>query len=290
MFKRICGCLLAGLGAAPAWADSLTLGALADDDDGRSVRLSGHYSPVEALALSASVGHSRARLNGGGEEFSGNSVGLGADVSLGAFFASVSGDRWKDSNQLRSTVLNTELGWMSTTGIALSALMTDRDMRVTYETTVLGQTRQRHIDFAGTGFGADLSYFGELWTASARYLDYDYGHSVQRVRAALESPNTDRFPRVDQLLGSIATRAAGTPDHDLSLLLGRQFARTSLSAALQWQRDALTGEKMKSADLTFGWKPAQQLGIDVSAGASKGAAGTAWWAGCAVTLYRAKSR
>jgi hypothetical protein len=288
MFKRISCGLLAAACVAPAWAGSLWLGTVVDNEEGRSVSLGGRFAPVEALLLGANIGHSRAQLEDGGEQFSGSSLGMSADLDFGAFFAHASGDRWKDSNALRSTVLRGELGWMSTTGIALAALATDRDMRVTYTATVLGQTRERHIDFAGTGFGADLSYYGETWTAGARFLEYDYGRSVARVRAAIDAANTERFPRLDQLIGSVATRAAGTPDRELSLLLGRQFAKISLTADLMWQRDALTGDESKSAGLTLGMRPAAHLGVDVSLGASKGEAGTALWAGLVLILRSAQ--
>ncbi len=289
MFKRISWCLLAA-SVAPAWANSLTLGGLVDNDDGRSISVSGRYAPVEALTLGASFGHSQARLEAGGEKFSGNSLGLAADVNINAFFAGLSGDRWKDSNALLSKVLNGELGWMSRHGLAVAALVTDREMRITYETTVLGQAREHQIQFEGMGFGADLSYFGETWTAGVRFLDYDYGRSVDRVRAVLDSPSTERFPRLEQLIGSVVTRAAAAPDRELSLVLGRQFAKTSLTAMLQWQRDALTGDRMKSAGLTAGMTPAAHLGIDVSAGVSKGEAGTALWGGFALTLRSARQQ
>jgi hypothetical protein len=288
MFKRISCALLAAACVAPAWAASLSLGAVADNENGRSISLGGRFAPVETLTLGANIGHSRAQLEAGGEEFSGTSLGISADLDFGAFFAHASGDRWTDSNALRSTVLNGELGWMSTTGVALAALVTDRDMRVTYYTaTVLGQPRERNIDFEGTGFGADLAYYGETWTAGVRFLEYDYGRSVARVRAAIDAAGTERFPRLDQLIGSVVTRAAGTPDRELSLLLGRQFAKNSLTAVLQWQRDALTGDESKSAGLTLGMRPAASLGVDISAGASKSEAGTALWAGLTLTLRSA---
>jgi hypothetical protein len=289
MIKRMAGVWLSALLAGQAWGNSLTVSGLLDAEDGRSMTVAGRYAPVEALTLGASIGHSRSRLEGSDEQFSGNTVGAAADLTLGAFFIGASADRWKDSGQLRSTTLHGEAGWMSNAGVALAALVTHRAMRVHYTNTVLGVTRERQIDFKGTGLGADLSYYGEAWTAGVAFLTYDYGQNVQRVRSVLESSNTQRFPRLEQLIGSVATRAAGAPDRELSLALGRQFTHLSLQASVQWQRDALTAEESRSAGLTLGLRPGKHFGVDLSAGASKGdETDTIGWVGLALTLRSAK--
>jgi len=289
MSRRILCLVLGATIAIPVWADSLTLAATGDGDHGQSIDLRGRYAPLDSLTLGASVGHSKSRLDGSAEEFSANNFGASVDADIGALFVSATGDRWKDSDELRSTVLHGEIGWLSETGLSVAALVTNRAMRVTYTGTVLGQTRQRDIDFEGSGFGGDLSYFGEAWTSSVRYLDYSYGRSVDRVRTVLESGNVQRFPRLERLVGSAATRAAGAPDRDLSFALGRQFAHASLTADLNWQRDALTADKTKSAGLTLGLTPTAHFGIDVSAGVSKSnEAGTVVWAGLAFTVRSAK--
>lgn len=290
MFRRVAGLSLGALLAAQAWGNSLTVSGLFDGDDGRSASVRGRFAPLDALTLGASVGHSRSRFDDDADqEFSGSTFGVAADVDIGAFFANASADRWRDAGQLRSTTLHGELGWMSDTGVSLAALVTNHAERVTYTATVLGQQRERDVDFSGTGFGADLSWYGEVWTAGVRFLDYDYGQKVDRVRGVLDSSSTDRFPRLQQLIGSVATQAAGAPDRELSLVLGRQFTRWSLTADAQWQRDAVTGDKTKSAGLTLGLTPTKHFGIDVSAGASKGGeAGTVGWASLALTLRSAK--
>jgi hypothetical protein len=289
MMKRIAGVWLGVLLAGEAWGHSLTVSGLLDGEDGRSVALRGRYAPVEALTLGASFGHSRSRFDDSAEEFSGSTLGAAADLNLGAFFAGASADRWKDSGQLRSTTLRGELGWMSDAGVAVAGLVTSRAMRVTYTTTVLGVTRERQIDFKGTGFGADLSYYGEAWTAGVGFLSYDYGQNVERVRSVVEAGSTQRFPRLQQLIGSVATRAAGAPDRELSVSLGRQFAHWSLLASAQWQRDALTADKSRSAGLTLGLTPGRHFGVDLSAGASKGGeTDTIGWVGLALTLRSAK--
>lgn len=289
MMKRIAGVWLGVLLAGPAAGNSLTVSGLFDGEEGRSMAVRGRYAPAEALLLGASVGHNRSRFEDSDEEFSGTTIGASADLSLGGFFVGASADRWKDSGQLRSTRLEGELGWMGNAGVALAALVAHHAMRVTYSNTVLGVTRERQIDFEGTGFGADLAYYGEAWTTGVGFITYDYGRNVERLRAVLESGNTERFPRLQQLIGSVATRAAGAPDRELSLALGRQFTHLSVMASVQWQRDALTAEESRSAGLTLGLTPWKHFGVDVSAGASKSdETDTIGWVGLALTLRSAK--
>lgn len=287
MTGRMALCLLALVPALPAAADSLSLAVLADDDHGHSIDLHGLYSPMEALTLGASIGHGSA--NAGEEDFSGDSLGASVNIDIDGFFAGASADRWKDSGELRSMVLHGELGYMADNGLAFTALVTNHDLRVNYSATVLGQLRRRDIDFQGTGFGADLSWYGGSWTTGLRFLDYDYGRSVDRVREVLESASTQRFPRLQRLVGSVATRAAGAPDREASAVLGRQFAHSSLTATLTWQRDALTQVETRGGELTLGLAPWRHWGIDVSAGASRDRqAGTTAWAGLTLKLRSAQ--
>ncbi len=275
--------------AAQASANSLTISGLADNDDGRSIDLRGRYAPIESLVLGAGVGHSRSKLDGDAEELAGTTFGVVADLDIHSFFINATADRWKDSGTLRSTALHGELGWMSEGGIAIAALVTNHAMRVTYTNTLLGQARERNIDYSGTGFGADVSYYGEAWTAGLRFLDYDYGANVERARAVLNSSNTSRFPRLQQLFGSMATQAAGAPDREASAVLGRQFTHWSLTADVQWQRDALTADKTRGAGLTLGLMPGKHFDINVGAGVNKGGdAGTVPWASLSLTLHDAK--
>jgi hypothetical protein len=290
MIRRIAGLSLGFLLAGQAWGNSLTASGLFDGDDGRSASLLGSYALLDNLTLGASMGHSQSKFQDSDEEFSGNDFGVSADVDFSAFFAHAAAQRWRDSGQLRSTSLHGELGWMSESGIAVAALVTRRDLQVTYTATVLGQTREREVDFKGTGFGADLSYFGTVWTAGLRFLDYDYGSNVERVRAVIAAGSTQRFPRLQQLISSMATRAAGAPDREMSMVVGRQFAKVALSADVQWQRDALTTDETRSAGITLGFAPTTHFGIDVSAGGSKtDEADTIGWVGLALTLRSAKS-
>jgi hypothetical protein len=270
----------------PCAASSLSVAGLIDGEDGRSVDLDGRVDLTEQWSLGAGFGYGESDL--GDQHFSARSLRASTDLQLGAFFVGASADRWHDSGQLRATTLRGELGWMSDSGLAVSALVTDRNLDITYIATLEDQTtREFDIAFRGTGYGAGLSYFGDLWNAGIRFLDYTYGNNVARLQAVLSSAGTERFPRLQRLTESVATRAAGTPDRELTLVLGRQFARSHLSADWHWRRDALTGEKTTSAGLTLGLELGRQLLLDTMLGISDGgAAGSVPWGGLALTITR----
>jgi hypothetical protein len=264
-------------------AASVTVSTLADTEDGLSYGVSGVFSPTDQWSVGAGV--EQSETNADGADFSGTALRLSTDVVVGAFTAGVSARRWKDLSQVKSTMVLAELGWMADTGLSLSALLDDRNMTVQYTTTVLGVTRPADIDFKGTGFGADISWFGAEWNLGARYLDYSYGHSVARVRAAMESASTERFPLVNSLLDSIVTRAAGAPDRQFSATLGRRFAQSSLQGDWVMQRDALTQDKVNNLSTTWGYQISTRLWLDTTAGFSDVAGGESLtFGGLALTL------
>jgi hypothetical protein len=239
-------------------AASVTLGVLADNEDGTSYDIDAQFAPTDNWYVGAGVGRSESSLTGA--DFSGTSLRLATDVLA-------------------------QIGWLADNGFSFGALLDDRRMTVQYTATILGQTQEREIDFEGTGFGADISWFGESWNLGVRYLGYSYGRSVDRVRAVLDSASTDRFPRLQLLMDSVVTRAAGAPDRQFTATLGRQVGRSSLQGDFGLQRDALTGTKVKSLSLTHGHSPGEHVHIDTTLGFSDGGVdGTVAFAGLALTL------
>ncbi|MEO6185830.1 MAG: hypothetical protein ABIP38_04375, partial [Steroidobacteraceae bacterium] len=201
------------------------------------------------------------------------------------FSAGASLQRWNDAGQIRSTAVLGELGWSANNGMAASLLLDTRSLTLKYSAIVAGQQRERQIDFDGTGIGAEISWFGDQWNVGLRYIDYAYGRSMDRVRAVLNAPDTGRFPRLQLLIDSVATRAVGAPDRQLSASLGRQFARASLQGDWNLQRDALSGDEFNSFSLTHGYEFSEQLQIDTTFGVSTGGyGGTSAFAGLALTL------
>jgi hypothetical protein len=264
-------------------AASVVLAGLADVEHGRSYDVEAEFAPTDSWTLGAGAGKSEASDTG--TDFSGASLRLSTDVQWGAVSAGVSLQRWKDSDQIRSTGVLGSLGWTADSGLSLSALVADRRMTVEYAASIAGQLQQREIEFKGTGFGANLAWLGDAWNVGARYIDYSYGRSVDRVRAIISAPSTDRFPRLQSLLASVVTRAAGAPDQQVSATLGREFSRSSLQGDWDMQRDALTGSKVSSLSLTHGYEFNQQVRLDTTFGFFDGGADrTVAFGGLALTL------
>jgi hypothetical protein len=121
-------------------------------------------------------------------------------------------------------------------------------------------------------------------------MEYDYGRTVERVRAILDAAETGRFPRLQRLIASVATRAAGAPDREVAVIVARQFTRTYLSSDWQMQRDSITGDKTHTFGLTFGMELSERFVLDTLAGVSRSdAAGSVPWGGMALTLRTAST-
>lgn len=279
---RIVAALAALLWGMPAAAASVTVAGLADGDNGLSYGIDARFSPTKSWSLGAGVGHSESSANG--TDFSGTSLRVSTDFYLDAFTAGASVQHWSDSRNLKSTSTTGQFGWMWGSGWWVSALVDDRRMTVDYTATLLGQTREAHVDFKGTGFGVDVSWLGQDWNFGARWLDYDYGRSAERVRGAMTAGNTVNFPRLQLLLDSIVTRAAGAPDQQMAVTLGRQFRKGSLQGEWATQRDALTHARVNSVSLVLGGDAGAKWRIDTTLGISDGDAGSAVFGGLSLTL------
>ncbi len=280
---KLFAAILAATMSLPGGAASLSLAGLVDGDGGTIVDLDGSLPLTENWIVGAGAGRGESSVEG--ERFSGTSLRAGTDVQWGSLFANADVERWKDSGRLRSTTWRAGAGWLAESGLAASLLLVDRNLDITYTFTQAGSTRERHVRLDGTGFGAELGWFGVEWTAGARYVGYDYGRNVGRIRAIRDAAATGRFPRLQQLIASIATRAAGAPDREMSLFVDRSVGRFHLGADWQQQRDAVTREVINSAGLTLGMELTGRFAVDVMAGGSRDeAAGTVPWGGVALTL------
>jgi hypothetical protein len=276
--------MLLVLAGAHTHAASMTVAGLVDGEHGTSYDIDARFSPTANWSVGAGAGHSETELSG--TDFSGTTVRFSTDVAWSGFNAGLSLQRWKDSDQVASDSRRGQVGWMSDSGLALSALIDDRRLTVDYVASVAGGgTRPAQVEFNGTGWGADLAFFGDEWNAGLRFLDYSYGRSMARVRAILNAPTTDRFPLLQVLINSVVTQAAGAPDRELSATLGREFSRSSLQGDWVRQRDALTRTDINSLSLTHGYEFNQHLEINTTLGYSGGGGnGTIAFAGLALTL------
>lgn len=279
----LCVTLLAVAFTPSAGAASLTLSGLVDGEDGQVLDLDARLPVTGNWTVGGGVGHGESSL--GTEKFSASSLRLSTDLQFGGLFVSADAERWRDSDQLRSTTLRGEVGWLSESGIVISALVADRHIDIDYTAIVLGQARDLQVDLDGTGFGGDLSYLGEKWSLGVRYMAYDYGGYVARVRNIRDAAETGRFPRLQRLIESVATRAAGAPDREMAVIVARQFGRHALSGDWQMQRDAVTGEETHSLGVTFGIELGERFVLDTLAGVSDSdRTGSVAWGGIALTL------
>lgn len=279
----LCIALLAVAVSLPGHGASLSLAGLVDGDDGTVVDIDGAASLTDNWIIGAGAG--RGDSTAGGETFSGTSLRARTDVQFGAWFIHADVDRWKDSGQLRSTTWRAGLGWLHHSGLAAGVLLVDRNIDITYTLASGAGAPERQARLEGTGIGAGLDWFGESWTVGARYVGYDYGRNVDRIRALRNAAAAGRFPRLRDLIASIATRAAGAPDREMSLFVDRRQGRFHIGADWQQQRDAVTRGVIDSAGITAGLEFAGRFTVDVMAGGSRDdVAGTVPWGGVALTL------
>jgi hypothetical protein len=284
MRKTLIAATVAAAFGLPAAAASLSVAGLLDGEDGTALNVDARLPLGDAWSVSAGAGKGESNVEG--SEFSGTTLRASADVNVGGFGASLALQRWKDSSQLESASVRGQMGWTTDAGWSFSALVDDRRLTIDYSFTgPQGVVREAEVEFNGTGLGADVSWFGEQWNAGVRFLDYDYGRSMDRVQAALNAPTTTRAPRVQLLANSIVTRAAGAPEREISATLGRQFSRSSLQGDWVLQRDALSGTDVNSLSLTHGYEISRHVEVDTTLGFSDGGAGgTIAFAGLALTL------
>lgn len=267
------GLLAAGLSTtAVARAEgSLTLSGLFDSDQGRSLDADVRWSPVPAWSLGAGVGKGESGL--AGSDLSGTSLRASTDLYLGGFDTGVSVQSWKDSSDLKTRSLRAQLGWTFDSGIGLHALLDDRSLDILYtRQPQVGPPRRVAVQFDGTGYGAELSFIGTRINAAAHYIDYGYGRSMARVRGVLAAADTTEFPRLQLLVASLVTSAAGAPGREIGFTLGREFARASLQGQWLQLRDALTGEETNNLSLIHSYRISKHLEMDTTLGLSDGAA------------------
>jgi hypothetical protein len=282
----IAGLFAAGLcTAASARAEgSLTLSGLFDSDQGRSLDVDARWAPMPAWSLGAGVGKGESGL--AGANLSGTSLRASTDLYLGGFDAGVSMSRWKDSSDLKTRSVRAQAGWTFDSGVGVHALLDDRSLDILYtRQPQVGPARQATVRFDGTGYGGEISFSGTRFNASAHYLDYGYGRSMSRVRGVLTATDTTRFPRLQSLVASLVTRAAGAPDREIGVSLGREFSRSSLQGEWLLLRDALSGEQTNSLSLIHSYRLSAHLEMETTLGLSDGAAdGTLAFGGLAFKI------
>ena len=279
----LCAAVMGAAGTVRA-EGSLTLSGLFDSDQGRSLDADARWAPLPAWTLGAGVGQGKSGLEG--SDLSGTSLRASSDVYLGGFDAGVSMQRWKDSSDLKTSSVRGQAGWTFDSGVGIHALFDDRSLDITYtRQPLVGAARQSTVQFDGTGYGAELAFIGTRVNAAVHFIDYGYGRSMTRVRGVLAATDTTRFPRLQALVASMATRAAGAPDREIGVSLGREFSRSSVQGEWLLMRDALSGENTNSLSLIHSYRISKHLEMDTTLGLSDGAAdGTLAFGGLAFRI------
>jgi hypothetical protein len=252
--------------AAPATASSFsaTLSGFIDDADGTSLDLDLYWAPAEWLALSAGVGSTDSSADLA--DLSGDSLRAGIDVHGESLGGRLGWRQWRDSGDFESESISAELYWRS--GVWQIGLIGEqRDFRVDYVIIVAGRPVTRSAAFEGQGFGAEVSWYAERWSGYLRAVGYDYDATLEAAVAASRLPNLARFPRIEALVGSLLTRAAGAIDHDLAAGLERAFQRSGLRFEVSATRDTVSGADSLGASLGYRYSLNSRLEIEATIGA-----------------------
>jgi hypothetical protein len=277
------------LSAAATAADGtalITVAGLADSESGTSFDADAYWGPTANWGVGLGVGKIESNLPGA--DFSGTSFRGSSDVTIGRLNARAGFRQWEDSSQIDSDAGTFEMSWLFDSGLSVALLYEDRSLATTYQVSgPLGRRRNQTLDLDGSGWGADLSWFGDEWQAGIRYLDLGYGSTLDRLRTAISSPQTLRFPGIQSLVDTVLTRNIAPIDYEFSALLGRSFDRASLRGEWFLQRDALTGQDIQSFSLRYGYRFTDHVELGLTGGlldASFG--GSIGFGGLALTLRR----
>jgi hypothetical protein len=248
---------------------SLTIDAIADSDSGSGFDADFYFAPNEHWGIGAGAGKSDAQT--GGTSFSGHTLRLNTDLTLGPVNISLGTQQWQDTTHLNSRSTLGQVSWMADNGLSLAALIDDRNLEIKYQRRLLQNQRlPAQVTIAGTGFGGDLGYFGANWSSGIRYMAYNYGSSLDRVRAIALLPTTTEFPVIQALANSVLSRAAGMPDSEITVHAGRTFKHSSLSGEWLWQRDAITQSDINTVALRHERKFTPHLELSTTLGFSRG--------------------
>jgi hypothetical protein len=269
---------------ASALGFSATASVYADDGEGRGVDVDGVLRPTDAWWIGAGLGRSDSTLPG--SRFSGTSWRAAAGWDGRHVGVRATTRAWQDSDQLDSTVTSGELSYSFDAGVTLAAIFQDRALDIGYTVTnLLGRPVPVTASFDGRGYGAELLLSRNAWFVAVRGVTADYGDSLERVRAAALSPATRAFPRIQALVDSVATRSFAATDRDFSASVDRAFARSGLRLDLNRSRDALFGDWLNGASLSYRYTLSPRIELEASLGASEGDAyDLSTYAGLSVTI------
>jgi hypothetical protein len=97
-------------------------------------------------------------------------------------------------------------------------------------------------------------------------------------------PTTAEFPFIQALANSVLSRAAGMPDSEIALHMGRTLTRSSLRGEWLLQKDAITQSDVNTVSLRHDRKFTPHLGLSTTLGFSRGGQGTVGFGELALTI------
>ncbi len=214
----------------------LSLGAYLDDASGKSLDLDAGFAPDEFWAFRAGVG--RATSSFDDADLDASLVRALAQVQGESVGARLAYSQWDESGEFESRTTAGTLFWHGG-GWQVGALYEDRRLQFDYVVALPLRSVALSQEIAGDGYGLDVSYYGERWGGYLRAVSYRYDESLDRLIAASQRPDLERFRRIAALVSSLLTRAAGALDRDLQVGVDRSFGRSGLRVDATLYTDAI---------------------------------------------------
>jgi hypothetical protein len=255
---------LAQARAAQAQPDfDLALGAYLDDASGRGFDLDAGFSPNATWTFGAGIG--KAQSAEGFADLDARVVRSMAQVQGDALGARATFNSWDDSGEFESRTLAGTLFWRRR-GWQFGALLEDRRLEVDYVVALPLRSVALSHTINGDGYGVDLGYYGERWGAYLRAVSYRYDDSLDRLIAASQQPNLERFPRIAALVGSLLTRAAGALDRDLQVGIDRVSGRSGVRVDVSFYEDAISQADGRGVSASYQYTVTPHVTIEATLG------------------------
>jgi hypothetical protein len=253
------------MGAAGAIAAPLTarLGYTADQQGGFALDADFSVSPSERLTLSAGAGHSQ------GAEVTGDLTGTlyNAGLSWRGERAGISlaYDAFDDSSNYQAGTLGAR-AWLAAGDFEFALLGRRRDLSVEVVLDLPLRTLRRELDFSATGFGLELGYAREDFSAYVMALQYDYDESFDGFLELIRSPVLERRPRIEALVGTFITQTQGAIDRLAGAGCEFGWGRHSLGLDLTFAHDAVLDSGSTSLALSYRQVESARIDWGLSAG------------------------
>ena len=256
--------LLASAGTA-ATAAPLTarFGYAADQHGGYSVDADFSVAPSERLTFLAGAGHSRGSDETG--DLTGTLYNVGVSWRGRRAGVSLNYDAFDDSSDYRAGTLGAR-AWLSAGDFELALLGRRRDLAVEVVLELPLRTLRRELDFSATGVGLELGYTREDFSAYVMALQYDYDESFDDFLDLIGSPQLERRPRIEALVGTFITQTQGAVDRLAGAGVEFGSGRHSVGLDITFAHDAVLDSG--STSLAVSYRRVQSARIDwgVSAG------------------------